>query len=363
MRRREIAGIVLSAAGGLLLAGCPPKTAPPSKDGGLKVVRVYTSLYREVVEAVAPVVSAELARTAPGVAVEWVQGNSGKIARRLDDEHRSGGSTADVLLVSDVAYYHRLKAEGRLVSYFSPKAATHPSETRDADGAFATSRFSTMVIGLSPEMAAGMAGKAPARFEELDVYGTRLAMGDPAVSGTAFTTTAELSSRFGWDWFRALKAKGALAAGSNSTVLQRLDTGVSDVGVVLLENLLMAKAGGSKVGVVFPKDGAVLIPGPIALLPHAKGSPAARAVYDAILAEPTQRAIVAQGFMHSPDPALPPPSGAPTFRELLAEKPLDTLYRPREDAEQVLATFREIFQGHRGPGSSPESPKGEVKAR
>ena len=339
-------GLVIAAT---LFACGPKKTdtttggAAPQPAGSPVTVRVYTSLYREVVDVVKPVVEEKAAKA--NAKVEWVQAGSRKIAARLEKEWGEGKDVADILLTADPAFYKRLKAENKLVSYKSPEAARIPAQFKDADGYWATARFSTMVIGISPEVEAGMVTPKPASFKDLaDVKGLpRIAMGDPNMSGTTFTTVASLSQKLGWDYFKALKTKKTLSAGSNSTVQQRLDTGESDAGICLLENLLLAKAGGSKIGVVYPTEGAIVIPGPIALLPHAKESKEARAVYDAILSADVQKIFVEQGFMHSPDPALATPAGAPALDKLMAGAPAEALFEPTKDADAIKTEFTKIF--------------------
>lgn len=347
-----LALLTAASAGG----GCAPKPATTSSPAeSATTIRVYTSMYREVIDALSPVLAE---RIGPRIRVEWEQAGSGKIAARLDAELASpGGSTADLLLTADPDYYRRLKDAGTLVPYRSPAAGKQPAAFRDPQGAYATVRFSTMVIGLSPELAgakekpasfmdlAGME-KVPASFRAIPDPSKwwRIAMGNPATSGTALTTVAVLSDRLGWEYFRALHRVRMLAAGGNSTVLQRLDTGESDAGIVLLENVLAAREAGSKVAVVYPADGAIVIPGLIALLPHAKkNEAAAAAVYDAFLSEEVQRAIVEKGFMHSPDPAMPAPTGAPSLEALLAGVEPASLYAPRKNAGEIKTLFEGIF--------------------
>ncbi len=318
-------------------AGCRVEVGPPGEASEARAgtVHVYTSMYKEVIEAVEPVLAKRLEIASPGTRVEWFQSGSEKVAQRLDAELAAGGSPCDVLLTSDPAYYRRLEREGRLVPYVSPAALRQPRSLVDPDGSFATARLSTMVIGISPRHA----GERPRSFADLGRPDLRVTLGDPLSSGTTLTAVAALSTRLGWDWFRVLKAKGTVAAGGGGAVMQRLESGEADAGIVLLENILLARARGSKVAAVIPSDGAVAIPGPIALLQRARRSEAARAVYDAILSEEVQRAIVALGMMHSPDPAIPPPDGAPPLEALLAgsEEP------SAETSEKVKETFNAIF--------------------
>ena len=69
----------------------------------------------------------------------------------------------------------------------------------------------------------------------------------------------------------------------------------------------------------------------------------ARAVYDAILSEEVQRVIVTKGFMHSPDPTMTTPEGAPALDKLLGGSTMASLYEPRTDADKIKTTFTGIF--------------------
>jgi iron(III) transport system substrate-binding protein len=90
-------------------------------------------------------------------------------------------------------------------------------------------------------------------------------------------------------------------------VLTRVQTRERPVGVVLLENLLAA--GDQAARPVYPEDGAVLVPGPIALTADCRNPTAARAIYDLVLSPEGQRLIVA-GNMYAALPSIPPPEGA-----------------------------------------------------
>jgi iron(III) transport system substrate-binding protein len=333
--RTETLAVLLALAAG----GCRIELGSheQSASGKAATVHVYTSMYQEVIDQVDPVIEAKLAKIAPGSSVEWFQSGSEKVAVRLDAEITAGGSPCDILMTSDPTYYARLKAAGTLVPYVSPAALKQPREFLDPDGAWAASRLSTMVIGVAPAFARGPA--APKSFSDLAKPGSRTAIGDPLSSGTNFTTLSVLSARYGWDHVKALKAKGTVVAGGNANVLTRLETGDVDAGWVLLETLLTARARGDQVEVVIPSDGAVVVPGPIALLSHARHSEAARAVYDAILSPEVQAIVVNTGRMHSPDPSMPPPAGAPALADLLAKSTPPSAQEPSE----IKSTFDEIF--------------------
>jgi iron(III) transport system substrate-binding protein len=322
-----------------LCAACRIEVGAPARaaDSEAATVRVYSSIYQHVIDALQPALLAELrARGHGNVQVEWFQSGSEKVAARLDAELASGGSPCDLLLTSDPSYFDRLKRDSVLVAYVSPATLKMPRELIDPDGAWALSRIVTMAIAVSPKLDAQ---RVPKSFADLSRGTLKVALGDPLASGTSLTAVASLATHYGWDYFRALKRAGAVVAGGNAAVLQRVESGESDAGVVLLENILAARARGSKVIAVIPEDGAVVIPGPIALLKHGARSLAARAVYDAFLSDKVQQLMVQSGRMHSPDLHLAPPEGAPPLRELLAR----AQPQPTEPTEKVKAAFNAIF--------------------
>lgn len=332
-------GIVLALGASACRVELGAREGDSGAAGRETTVHVYSSIYKEVIDQMQPVIDKQLETTAPGTKVEWFQSGSEKIAAKLDAELAAGGSPADILLMSDPSYYAKLQKAGLLVPYVSPAVLRQPREFVDRDGHWATARISTMVIGVTASRAAK--GDVPRAFADLAKPAAgRVTMPDPLSSGTTFVTVSQLSARLGWDFFRALKKKGTIAAGGNSSVLQRLDTGEAEVGILLMENVIAGKARGSHIEMVIPSDGVVLIPGQIALLPHAKRSHAAQAVYDAILTDEVQRVIVEKGVMHSPDPLLPPPAGMPSLDELIAGQPVVKAVEP---PEAVKTTFDTIF--------------------
>ena len=325
---------ILLAAAVVIPLACGPKSPGASGDDApdANVVHVFTSLYPDVIEAIRPVVQAQLETAVPGAKVEFVQGGSSRIRRTLDR------SVADVLLTSDPSHYVELAKRRKLVPYESPNAAKLPPEARAPDHAWVTARYSVMVIGVVP-------GRSrPSSFEELRKRPKEggLSIGDPEFSGTNLVTVARLSSRLGWDFYEEIKARGVVVAGSNSMVMERLETQTTDAGIVLLENLLASKAEGKKVDAVYPKDGAIVVPGPIALLKRARDSKGARAVYDAILSPEVQKLLVKKGHLHAADPGEAPPAGAPDLAELLKGAPLSSVFEP-VDAAAVKAKFATLF--------------------
>lgn len=302
----------------LLLAACRIESAAPASNQGTVTdgaprgdLWVYTSMYRHVMDAFDPL----LAERLPQVKVRWFQGGSEKVATKLEAEFAAGGSPCDVLMTSDPFLYRRLAHEGRLLKSVSPNGVRTSRTLVDLDGQWEAVRVSTMV------MVHKAGTDAPESFAALlePTWKGEVVIGDPLTSGTAFTWAVAMERSFGADFFTKLRANGARVAGGNAAVLQKVEGGEAKVGVVLLENVLTAKARGSPVEEIWPSDGAVVIPGPLAILSTSRNVPAARAFADVVLSPEGQRLIRELGDMHSVDPRQPGPRTSPAIDALLTK--------------------------------------------
>jgi iron(III) transport system substrate-binding protein len=301
-------------------------------------VWIYTSIYKEVIAEMKPL----LARALPDVEVRWYQGGSENVAARVNTELFAGRTQADLILTSDPFWYLELKKAGKLASYESPQAREVPAQYVDPEHYFTTVRHCVMVIGVNPEASMpgpdGWKALADPRFKK------RLSMASPIESGTTFTAAAMLARAFGWEWFGELRRNEIVAAGGNGSVINRMETRERPVGIVLLENILKARARKSPVTAIYPVDGAIAIPSPIALTADSRHPELARRVYDWFFTEEAQRAIV-HGSMYSPIARMPAPEGAVPWSELAPKmmkwdaQVADEIFKQRD---AIKARFSEV---------------------
>lgn len=323
----------------LLLAACrvevgPPAGVPEASEGPVQgEVWVYTSMYQSVIDALEP----DLERALPGVDVRFYQAGSEKVAQRYEAEIEAGGSPACLLMTSDPFWYVDLKRRGLLRRHFAPTILHVDRGLVDRDGFWATSRISLMVLAVNERVPPEA---RPRSFADLaaPALRDRFSVADPLASGTAFTTLAFWLEDGGWERVEALDANGMIAAGGNSSVLTRVETGEREVGAILLENLLAADRKGSPAAPVYPSDGAIVVPGPIALTAGCPNAAAARAVYDYVLSPSGQEAIVA-GDMYAALPEMPPPAGAPSLADI-AVRPWPEGFADRVAGERVATKER-----------------------
>jgi iron(III) transport system substrate-binding protein len=322
----RIRAVVLAAAFAALVS-CTPK----------KTIWVYTSLYKEVIAEIEPAIRAAV----PEAEIRFFQGGSENVAAKLGSELAAGHAQADLVLTSDPFWYLELKKTGKLLSYDSPAAHAVPPELRDPDGAFVTVRVCAMVIGYNSQ--AVTEADAPKSWKELadPRWAGKVSMGSPLESGTTFTLAALLSRQAGWELFGKLRSQELIAAGGNGSVISRMETRERPVGIVLLENILKSARGGSPVRAVYPAEGVVPIPSPIAILKDSGNPELAKKVYDWFFSEAAQRAIV-KGDMYSPVDGIPAPEGARPWKDVARIAPwnpklLEELYAGRADVKRKFA--------------------------
>jgi iron(III) transport system substrate-binding protein len=280
-----------------------------------QTVTIYTSIYEQVIAALDPV----LRDAFPDLTVEWFQRGSEDVATRLNSEIAAGRVNADLVMTSDPFWYQELKEAGHLLEYRSAHAKGIPADLNDPDGTFVTVRMPVMVLAVNSNRVD--AGRRPRTFRELadPVWSGRIAMGDPNGSGSAFTAVAALARKYGWEYFEGLRRNDVVAAGGNSAVLNRVVTGEKDVGVILLENLLQAREQNPSVPIeiVYPEDGAILVPSPIAIMRATDTPDGAKRLYDFFLSDAGQTAIV-NGWMYSPFDHIKPPAGARPWQDVFS---------------------------------------------
>lgn len=315
----------------LLLAGCRLELGPPGATTSSErpIVWIYTAIYQNQVDQFAALAKTDL----PDIDVEWYQGGSEKLAQRWEAEHSAGASPACVVATSDPSWYVDLARRDLLHPYVSPRALLLPRAW--VTPWYAPHRIDLMVIGAQKE------GEVPTRFTDLaeERWRGSFSTGDPFSSGTSFTTVSAWDQLHGQAFLDRLDANGWVMAGGNSAVLGRIESGEKPIGVVLLNNLLPKAA---SLRIVYPEDGTVPIPGPIAIPTDCRYKEAAEVVVDWLMGEAAQALVIKSG-MHSPFPGAAAPAGAPPLDQIvLAPLPDDFMEATATRAPDLRARLEAL---------------------
>lgn len=167
-------------------------------------------------------------------------------------------------------------------------------------------------------------------------------MPSPFVSGAAFAHVGTFVSmrEFGWPYYRALRKNDAVVLNSNGVVIQKLASGEISIAEVVDFFVRHARAQGSPVDYIWPKEGAVLVPTPVAIVNGTGNLPAAEAFVDYLYTPEAQRLFVERSYIPVV-PGIPLPAGAPALATIKIIRP--NLAYIAQHREEIKKTFTDLF--------------------
>lgn len=314
-----------------------PTSAAPAADlaasgyrGGPTSITLYTSVTQETVDAVV----AGFAALTPSVTVRTFRAPTGQLAARIAADERAGGIDADLIWLSDPLSMQPLEQEGRLLDW-TPVAWTGLGDAYRTSGSFGT-RILDMVI-----VAHRGAAPMPADWADLadPAYAGGVAFPDPGFAGSSLGVLGYFAatSGYGLDFYRRLKAGGAVQVQSPGDVVTGVAQGRFAVGITLAETARTAISAGSPVVTVWPASGAIAVISPIGVVAASRHRAAAQAFVDYVLSEAGQRQIGGTGWQ-----PIRPGSGGPLPGGPQVQPDWSRLYGQQA---QLLQDYRAIFGG------------------
>lgn len=279
------------------LAGCGggDKKADKKAGGTKGEIMVYTSIYPDIIDNMC---KPNVAKAFPEMKVNWFQGGTEKVVTKITGEIKAKKIGADVLMVADPSYYLKLEDQKLLLPYKS-KEEKNLINDKAADGAWYAVRVCNMIIAYNADKL--KAEDAPKNWTDLTdpKWKGKIAMPNPMLSGTAYVAVGALADKYGWEYFDKLKANGLRVEEGNSAIQNKLLTGEYAAAMILEENILkLANTKKEPLKVIYPKDGVVQVPSPIAIFNTTKNPEGAKALVDWWLSKEGQQAVV-KGWMHS----------------------------------------------------------------
>ena len=279
------------------LAGCGggDKKAEKKAGGTKGEIMVYTSICPDIIDNMC---KPNVAKAFPEMKVNWFQGGTEKVVTKITGEIKAKKIGADVLMVADPSYYLKLEDQKLLLPYKS-KEEKNLINDKAADGAWYAVRVCNMIIAYNADKL--KAEDAPKNWTDLadPKWKGKIAMPNPMLSGTAYVAVGALADKYGWEYFDKLKANGLRVEEGNSAIQNKLLTGEYAAAMILEENILkLANTKKEPLKVIYPKDGVVQVPSPIAIFNTTKNPEGAKALVDWWLSKEGQQAVV-KGWMHS----------------------------------------------------------------
>lgn len=324
---RSLRTVMLAGAAALALTAAP-LAAPTAAQA--QTVTVYTAGPGNLIEALAAGFQAET-----GIAVDVFQATTGQVMARLEAE--AANPVADVLISASLDTATDFEAQGLLLPYVSPNAATVPDFLKGET--WVTQGISALAIAWNPASGTSRpedwSDLAAAEFDDL------VTMPDPASSGSAYELVAALSNSdaFGWPLFEALAANRMIVPGANAAALNPVLQGAKAAvfGAVDYISYNQAAAGES-IEVILPTSGTVIAPRPMMILASTDNEDGAKAFIDYVLSDAGQALVAEVNLM-------PARADIPASRPLIADLTILDV-DPATDRTATLARFAEIFAGN-----------------
>ncbi|HZL39232.1 MAG TPA: extracellular solute-binding protein [Pseudolabrys sp.] len=303
------------AAGALALLTGPAFAAAPAaepvtpqlieaatKEG--KVV-FYSAIDLKVTEGLAKVFEQKY----PGITVQVERTGSERIYQRLAQERANKIFAVDVLDGSDQALFVTWKKEGVLEPYIPVELLKWPAAQRDADGTFASIRFTLMPIAYNTNLV--KPEDAPKSFADLldPKWSGKIVKAHPSYSGGIVTSTFQTVKAMGWDYIEKLGKQKVLQVQSATEPPKKLALGERAISADGLEYMdIRMQLTGAPIKIVYPKEGTPFIPGCEAIANNAPHPNAARLFMSFMVSRETQQYLADEAGLRSfhPDVKLKP---------------------------------------------------------
>jgi iron(III) transport system substrate-binding protein len=275
-----------------------------------------------------------------GVRVNVFRAGSGPVVSRIQAELQAGRIQADVIWFADIDFFRSLAQRDLLESYSPPAGRRAPGEfhydnnrMHEVRLIFNVIAFNTRAVRFKPESWWDLS---------LPRYRGRAGMPSPFISGAAFNHVGTFAAmrEFGWDFYRKLRANDAKVLNSNGDVARALASGEIVIAQIVDFFVRNLKAQGSPVDHIWPSEGALLIPTPVAIIKGTQNLEAAQAFVNYLYTPEAQRLFVQRSYIPTVRD-MPYPAGTPDVATLKILKP--NLAFIEQNRATIRSTFGEIF--------------------
>ena len=304
LSRRVILKVSTGLALGAVFASPARAQAPPPEtitsqliDAANQEARVvlYSSMDLPVGEKLAKAFETKY----PGIAVRVERSGAERVFQRIGQEYASNIHACDVVITTNPAHMLVWTADNLLTPYRTEDMAKHfPAEVVNADGLYATVCSWLGVVGYNTNLV--KREDAPKSFADLldPKWKGKMVKGHPSYSGAILTTTFVLARDLGWPYLEKLAQQRVMQVQSAADPPKKIAIGERAVQADGNDySLVVMKAQGQPVEVVYPAEGSVLITVPSAVMQAAPNPNAARLFQNFMFSAEAQQLFV-DAFAH-----------------------------------------------------------------
>lgn len=276
----------------------------------------------------------------PNVKVEIFRTGTEELIAKIEAERGAGSIAADMVWFADIDYFNTLDEEGLLEEYKSPNAEAINQDFVYQGGKYYEVRQIFNVLAYNTTQVTEPLTSWKDLYRD-DLKG-KVAMASPNYSGAAFLTLATIvdNDEFGWDYYQSLKDNDTKFEQGNGALASKVSSGEYHAVSIVDFMALNVKNEGSPVEVVWPEEGAAIIPTPVGIMKDSQGAEGAKKVLDFLLSEQGQTMFKDQGYIPvNPDVGVP--ENAPNVEDIKI-MPLDLDFL-KENREELKSGFSDIF--------------------
>jgi iron(III) transport system substrate-binding protein len=346
-RREAIKG---SAALGFSMFASPLKAAAPEpvamtpqlieaarREG--KVV-LYSAMDLPVGEKLGKAFEAQY----PDIEVQIERTGSERLFQRIQQEFSSNIHAADVITTADASHFISWKKNGWLAPFVSEDIAKYfPSQHRDGDGMFVTSRIWLSSIAYNTNLV--KPSEAPLSFADLldPKWAGKMVKGHPAYSGTIMTATFQIVRELGWDYLEKLSKQRVMQVQSSTDPPKKLALGERAVMADGNEyNVVLLKEAGQPVEPLYPSEGTPTISGPTGIFAAAPHPNAARLFQAWLHTRETQQFFTDFTAQYSAHPQVMPKPGRRKFSDIKLMK--EDAAGVEKMGEEIKTRYARLFR-------------------
>lgn len=207
-----------------------------------------------------------------GDVIDMIKMSCGQVRSKVWSEQESGKIQADIIWGSDPLIYNKLE-EKNLLQKVELKDAQNIKEEyvlKDKNYILVNERYITLMYNKNDFKA----GKLPNNYDDLtkEQYENMLVMADANQSSTALGIASSLYQMKGTQYLENLKDNGVFLAKSNGQIPSKIMEGQFSLGISPHDAIIRLKNKAKKEGyeipveLIWPKEGAIAIQRPLALI-------------------------------------------------------------------------------------------------
>ena len=293
----------------LLLTIACPQNALADED---KVLNMYVAYG-------GPEIIADAFEKASGIQIKFLTMSSGEVLTRLRAEKQNPG--ADVWFGGGSDAFIQAAQDGLIAPYVSPNAAAVDAAFKDDKGFW--TGVSLVVVGFSvnTDRLAEKGLAEPKTWADLasDKYKNEILASNPNTSGTAYTTVSGVLQIFGekegWSVLKKIYSNIPFLTKSGSAPGKKALAGEFAIGISPDPQNLPLRNPDAPVKVVFPTDGVLAWPSPVALVSNCKHPENAKRFIDWALS-PEGQEVLMKAEPRVPTTDVKPLPGVPRLSDL-----------------------------------------------